>query len=292
MFKVGEDQNPESRLVIIQCDSGHLYGDLIACARYRIYDLRARADEEQTTHVLFIIHLPQQTTSSFVGFQGDPWISVHIDDLRHPSDIVVPTKEAISTTISELFLGQLSPEVIEFIIEKQASASGRDNIIEDVLSESDDDEFFDAQEYWPEDANSGDEIQGGDNETDEHFEDSQAYQVAPKPVDEEMITTKEHTAVKNQEEEKNKEASDSLFIPTNPTAASSSLHMVETPYENFLSQRSPLFKRLRSCIQAAASRLKDSSTRRSTRRVAILINLIPKDLPDLPGLRYLYFWFV
>ena len=84
MFKA---HGTQKCLVIIQCDSGHLNGDLIACARYRIYDLNARIDEGLITHVLFIIHLPQQVaSSSFVGFQGDPWISAHIDDLRPPSD--------------------------------------------------------------------------------------------------------------------------------------------------------------------------------------------------------------
>ena len=47
---------------------------------------------------------------------------------------------------------------------------------------------------------------------------------------------------------------------------------------------SPLFRRLHGCIQAAASRLKDSSTKRSTKRVEILVHLIPKELPSEPGL--------
>ena len=57
--------------------------------------------------MLFIIHLPQQATgSSFVGFQGDPWISTHIDDLR-PADGALPTlDEVLGATISELFLRQ------------------------------------------------------------------------------------------------------------------------------------------------------------------------------------------
>ena len=94
MFKA---RGANEYLVIIQCDSGHLNGDLIACARYRIYDLKARIHEGLTTHVLFVINLPQQVaSSSFVGFQGDPWISSHIDDLRPPSDnTVAPDKASL-----------------------------------------------------------------------------------------------------------------------------------------------------------------------------------------------------
>lgn len=100
-------------LIVIQCDSGHINGDLISCARYRIYDERVKALERNkciqrrgVTHVLFIINLPHQVLSSrFVGFQGDPWISAHIDDLRPTSrDTIIPL-EALSARISELFIG-------------------------------------------------------------------------------------------------------------------------------------------------------------------------------------------
>ena len=86
--------------------------DLIACARYRIYDLRAKADSKLTTHVLFIIHLPRHVTNtSFVGFQGDPWISFHIDELRPATDNGVSVGDAIKLTISELFRGRSSKKI-------------------------------------------------------------------------------------------------------------------------------------------------------------------------------------
>ncbi len=93
--------------MIIQCDSNRITGDLIACARYRIYDLRAKAAKEQITHVLFVIHLPRSVTnSSFVGFQGDPWVSFHVDDLTPTDDSAIIVGEAILLKISELFLGR------------------------------------------------------------------------------------------------------------------------------------------------------------------------------------------
>ena len=96
---------------MIQCDSGHLYGDLIACARYRLYDLMARGDEEQSTHVLFIIHLPRQISSSLVGFQGDPWISAHIDDLMPSAgDGTIELDEVVGgVSISAIFIGFADP---------------------------------------------------------------------------------------------------------------------------------------------------------------------------------------
>ncbi|XP_064403130.1 E3 ubiquitin-protein ligase RNF213-like isoform X2 [Halichondria panicea] len=104
-------------LVIVQCDSGHLNSDLIACARYRVCDEAIRAKDKNKIHggnnidvtrILFVIHLPQQEVKSqFVGFQGDPWISVHIDDLRATSEITVIPEQALNASISELFIGKL-----------------------------------------------------------------------------------------------------------------------------------------------------------------------------------------
>ena len=106
-------------LLVIQCDSGHMNSDLIACARYRIYDERVKALERNRiqnrngiTHVLFIINLPHHVSSStFVGFQGDPWISVHIDDLRPSVGDSIEPLQAITTTISELFIGEYIKDI-------------------------------------------------------------------------------------------------------------------------------------------------------------------------------------
>ena len=97
-------------LLVIQCDSGHLNSDLIACARYRIYDKKVEATQqnegEGCTHVLFIIYHPRQLVgSSFVGFQGDPWISTHIDNLR-TEDNAIMLHEAMGASISQLFYGK------------------------------------------------------------------------------------------------------------------------------------------------------------------------------------------
>uniref|UniRef100_A0A1X7TWB5 RZ-type domain-containing protein n=1 Tax=Amphimedon queenslandica TaxID=400682 RepID=A0A1X7TWB5_AMPQE len=100
--------NQEDSLLIIQCDSGHLYSDLLACARYRIDDEREKKRLRTSsghTHVLFIINLPRQTNtnSSFVGFQGGSWISAHVDDIRAPSESALTLNDAHSVPISALF---------------------------------------------------------------------------------------------------------------------------------------------------------------------------------------------
>ena len=106
LFKLNSATEEKGRLVIIQCDLGNVDGDLIACARNRIYDLKAKADQQQTTHVLFIIHLSHQVVnSSFVGFQGDPWMSSHIDDLNTSTENTVSASDAHGLSISELFRG-------------------------------------------------------------------------------------------------------------------------------------------------------------------------------------------
>ena len=101
--------------------------DLIACARHRIYDMRAKAARESTnseavaTHVLFIVHLPVQTMqSSLVGFQGEPWISAHIDEIRPTSEGNITLDIAHGVSISKLFYGPLADETLtEFIETKQ-----------------------------------------------------------------------------------------------------------------------------------------------------------------------------
>ncbi len=106
--------HPTDKLLIIQCDSGHLYGDLVACARYRVDDerekaLRQRRPHHGVTHVLFIVNLPRNKSdtgrsgSKMVGFQGGAWISAHIDDIRQPPDGKLVIGKACNVQINELF---------------------------------------------------------------------------------------------------------------------------------------------------------------------------------------------
>lgn len=106
-------KNKGQHLMILQCDSGHLDGELIACAKYRIMDecIKSRRSYTQpVTRILVIIHLPiQAKLSSFVGFQSGSWSSVHIDELLSYHDLHgMPLEELTPNYISELF--RPSPE--------------------------------------------------------------------------------------------------------------------------------------------------------------------------------------
>ena len=95
-------------------------GDLIACARYLLLEERHNSiqrnkrdssqpvllPQQPCTHVLFIIHLPKREFgSSFVGFQGDPWMCTHIDNLLPPEDAshTLQLQDVLGHPLSELF---------------------------------------------------------------------------------------------------------------------------------------------------------------------------------------------
>ena len=135
LFKKTKDRN--CRLIIIQCDMGYTTDDLIACARHRIYDMRAKAARDLTeteavgTHVLFIVHLPVQTMqSSLVGFQGEPWISAHIDEIRPTSEGNITLDIAQGISISKLFYGPLDDKTLAKVIDTKQTLSLEERISE------------------------------------------------------------------------------------------------------------------------------------------------------------------
>ena len=216
-----DEEDKQNRLLVIQCDSGHLNGDLIACARYRVYDERVNAlnknkiqNRDGVTHILFIINLPHQVSSStFVGFQGNPWISSHIDDLRPTSSDTIEPLHAIATNISELFIGEYIHDIASLLEGTLEQFSPRqpdkdENLLDeeevtqqmpvhdagadaDVEDEGDDDIHVDAHQIHP-------ELQavGGEPSTDDAYQmqpelavhgavgepDTEAYQMQPELV--------------------------------------------------------------------------------------------------------------
>ena len=128
-------------LLIIQCDFDHVDGNLIACARYRIYDERAKALLKaggrifHPTHVLFIIHIPIHAIhSSFVGYQGYHWESCHIDELRKNSEGGFNIKDVQEISISGFFYrtqeicNDTSHGIQEEILEADSTAFPQNNI--------------------------------------------------------------------------------------------------------------------------------------------------------------------
>lgn len=68
--------NTASRLFLLQCDAGDTNPELIACARYNIFNEYSQVVEsqlelgqQQRIHVVFIIQLPRVPGGCFAGFQ-------------------------------------------------------------------------------------------------------------------------------------------------------------------------------------------------------------------------------
>ena len=73
MFEV---QSSAARLLILQCDSGDMHSELIACARYIIINEHNQTMAEDVNsagigivHMLFIVQLPRIAGGCFIGFQ-------------------------------------------------------------------------------------------------------------------------------------------------------------------------------------------------------------------------------
>ena len=360
LFKCDEAAMPGKRLVIIQCDSGHEIGDLIACARYRIYDLRAKADQRQVTHVVFIIHLPHHVaSSSFVGFQGDPWVSSHVDDLRTTTDTAVSANEAIGLTISELFLGRpdAKHDIVQYentSMQNEFSSSYHEAEVTESHEMSEDLEMPGPEASLPRQRTSsqGSEMSEGDHEVwgervgvrgdDDVAMETESDTSLPPPQEQGAMTA-EDIETESLEfadvREKNLDAqvldldeferdvkekmnttnnitlsevadtsgvSDFSFSQPQPLTVVpqhaglgtqdaeyqpfefSNPPVVQRPtaadQEQFPSAvKCPLYRRLHGCIQAAASKLKDFTDKRATKRVEILVRLIPKDTCTQPG---------
>ncbi len=294
MFKITEGNPPEKCLVIIQCDSSHLNGDLIACARYRIYDLRAKTDAMQTTHVLFIIHLPQQVaSSSFLGFQGDPWIASHIDDLRPTPDNAISADEAIGLTISELFMGSPQAKSGEYNGENMVEDGREDRGHDDEMpNNSQDKEKATALKYHQDEGPSQGDVGWEHRRKEAHEQWVERGRIQEsKEMETDDITSPQvkepiGLTVDDQLQLECARASYDLLKLQDKGDAEEPVPLNRLVSSVKLSNRSPLFRRLHNCIQAAASRLKDSSTKRSTKRLEILVHLIPKEPPLIPGLQH------
>ena len=291
-------------LLVIQCDSGHLNGDLIACARYRIYDKRAetslRNEKEGCTHVLFIIHLPRQVVgSSFVGFQGEPWISTHIDDLRPTTGGTITLQQVMGLSISQLFCGKMAADKGGRVGEEKISMVAEK--LEEMYQQHETESMQVESDYTT-------TVQEGFDQDDEmSVEEEKRPQSPPPQLSEQsqMDTSIEgdtpHEAP--QVEEPLNLTSDSAEAPVRqivpptrgipegqilPPTKDDSQEEVgpHTPPWSVEGSQNTQFRRLHGCIQPAAARLQDSAKNkeRATKRVALLVNLIPRDPSFPPGM--------
>ncbi|RNA31081.1 E3 ubiquitin-ligase RNF213-like [Brachionus plicatilis] len=89
--KARSDQDPN--VLIVQCDCGHIYTDLVNCARFAIIDEYTKYVSDLTKDqlvqvpndffVVFIIQVPKIAGGCFNGFQTSKWFCYHIDDLQN-----------------------------------------------------------------------------------------------------------------------------------------------------------------------------------------------------------------
>ena len=241
---------------------GCIADDLIACARNRIYDLRAKAarecedDEVLGTHVLFVIYLPVQTLhSSLVGFQGDPWISAHIDEIRPTNDDTLTLDIAEGVSISKLFYGPLEDDTLGTPSEAPAFTE------EFAVSGP-------AAQQTPSVAGPAAQVI-----TSVAGPTAQVIASVAGPITQ-MITTIDGSTVQV------------VTTPTlegMPVAPPTPLCIPLTEGKKDIPRMYTQCRRLNICIQAAASRLVHLTPNKewATKRVELLTNLIPSN-PDFP----------
>ena len=199
--------------------------------------------------MVFVIHLPHQAAnSSFVGFQGDPWISVHIDDLRPSSDTTIMPYEAMGATISHLFMGTIPPDDHGTPMDQGGATN------DDVEGDSDTEMDSEPSRRSLKGGNDSNHMAVLDIEDEEESMDEDEM-----PLSEEIMSEGSEPAefeVDKMEEEAAISVKEGLLPPQ--------------------------CQRLHGCIQAAASKLQDDNRRRATQRVESLVNLIPKDTIQFP----------
>ncbi|XP_020560953.1 E3 ubiquitin-protein ligase RNF213 isoform X3 [Oryzias latipes] len=99
----------QNKILIIQCDFNEAAqgANLLASAKYSsINEINKITQENKRSKVFvyFITRLPRiEGGTSYIGFHGGPWRSVHIDDLRRSKDIVSDIKTLQTMTISQMF---------------------------------------------------------------------------------------------------------------------------------------------------------------------------------------------
>ncbi|XP_063350782.1 E3 ubiquitin-protein ligase rnf213-alpha-like [Pelmatolapia mariae] len=98
----------KDKVLIIQAeyDEGFHKRNIISLAKYVCFNEINKSDttDDTKTFVYFVIKLPRmEGGTSYVGFQGGHWRSVHIDDLRRSKEFVSDVLSLKNQCISDLF---------------------------------------------------------------------------------------------------------------------------------------------------------------------------------------------
>uniref|UniRef100_I3K4G6 Ring finger protein 213 n=1 Tax=Oreochromis niloticus TaxID=8128 RepID=I3K4G6_ORENI len=96
------------KVLIIQAeyDEGFHKKNIISSAKYACFSEvnKCHTTDDIKTFVYFVIKLPRmEGGTSYVGFQGGPWRSVHIDDIRRSKEFLSDALSLKNRLISDLF---------------------------------------------------------------------------------------------------------------------------------------------------------------------------------------------
>ncbi|XP_063075937.1 E3 ubiquitin-protein ligase rnf213-alpha [Engraulis encrasicolus] len=135
------DTAPGQKILIIQMDFDEATqsSNLIASAKYSAANEinKTKQEQEGTVFVYFITKLPRiEGGTSYVGFHGGPWTSVHIDDLRRSRDMAADIKALRNITISQLFEEKQPEQQQQQQQEQQREDTAEAMEVEDMYSET------------------------------------------------------------------------------------------------------------------------------------------------------------
>ena len=97
----------ERNFVLLQCEDGYSNYDLISCAKFNLMEIlnELKSHLNPYFHILFIVRLlSTKRNSSFSGYCGLLWNSVHIDELRSSHHSWLPNLNLIpNLTVADIF---------------------------------------------------------------------------------------------------------------------------------------------------------------------------------------------
>ena len=300
------------KILIIQCDCGHLYSNLIACARHKVIDeivvpqtstkeektenindkeSASKETEHSIVHVVFIVQLPRKAGgTNFVGFQGGDWLSVHLDDLRPLKENELSFQNAVQCSISEIFYSMYQ-SVTSAASENKLEPVSSERKIEPISSEHKVEPLTPEQKLEP--STSEQKVESSTPEQDiepsaceQNVESSTSEQKIEPSTSEEKVksSTSEQDIEPSTSEQKTEpstseqEAKKSIcsLDHSMPLDVSQTLDVARNKLQSVPFNAN---RRLRDLIQMACSWLYDTeqNRERTTKRIIILTDLIPTE---------------
>ncbi|XP_052809415.1 E3 ubiquitin-protein ligase RNF213-like, partial [Mya arenaria] len=110
-------QHLDTKLIVVQCDSGDMNQSLIDCARFcitREFQMLGQEHLQAKLHVFFIVQLPRTNGGCFSGFQCGAWSSVHIDDIHYSREMPA-VHQMIGKSVMDIFMEPLDQKASENI---------------------------------------------------------------------------------------------------------------------------------------------------------------------------------